>query len=356
MVSRPTRDLLAPLIALVGLGLSGARSSDAAPPPQRGIALGLFAEDPSFDYSPLLKEIAATGATHVSVVIPYYQRDIWATSIGPHPRFSPPLTTVHRTLRQARAAGLKVVVFPILRVQVAATPDEWRGALAPKDLDAWWRSYEAFILDMAQVAARHRAAALCVGSELGTMDGDPTRWRPLLQRVRRVFSGALLYSANWDRYDKVGLWPLVDLAGLSAYFQLTDGRRRPDLQRLIHAWREQRVAISRWRAQIEKPLVITEVGYHSQIRTSAQPWNESADKPVSLTAQADCIQAFARVWEGVDYLQGVYFWNWFGWGGPKSREYTPRGKPAAKVICDYYGAPPDACPRAYGMPWFDMDK
>ena len=59
------------------------------------------------------------------------------------------------------------------------------------------------------------------------------------------------------------LLPLLALAGLSAYFQLTADGEAPTLERLIHAWREQRVHISRWRARINKPLIFTELGYHS---------------------------------------------------------------------------------------------
>jgi len=54
----------------------------AIPPPptppaekQRGVALGLFAEDVSFSYGPLLAEIVALGATHVALVVPLYQTD-----------------------------------------------------------------------------------------------------------------------------------------------------------------------------------------------------------------------------------------------------------------------------------------
>jgi hypothetical protein len=340
---------------LAGVSLLGWSDTRADHPPQlqRGVALGLFAEDPSFSYAPLLQEIAAAGASHVSLVVPYYQHDIRSTDIGPHPRFSPPDAVVRRTLDQARDAGLRVFLFPILRLEYAVTVDEWRGTIEPKDPGAWWESYAAFILKFAQLAQRHRVGALCVGSELGSTDGTPERWAVLIRRVRRVFAGQLVYSANWDRYDRVRIWHLVDVAGLSAYFQLTEGLRRPPLDRLIHAWREQRVHLSRWRARIDKPLVFTELGYHSQERTNAFPWDESADKPVNTAEQADCYRAFIRVFHDASYLRGVYFWNWFGWGGPGSREYSPRGKPAAGVICGWFGAPKDRCPAAWGMPWFD---
>jgi len=46
----------------------------------------------------------------------------------------------------------------------------------------------------------------------------------------------------------------------------------------------------------------------------------------------------------------------FGWGGAKSREYCPRGKPAAEVICRWYGAKPGACRAPTGKPWFDEKR
>ncbi len=326
------------------------RTSDGDPPRMdRGIALGLFTEDPGFSYLPLLKEIAATGATHVSVIVPFYQHDIGSTRIYRHARYSPTAAVVERTLREAARVGLKVLLFPILRLEYVVTPQEWRGSIRPRDPAAWWRSYSAMMMEMAHLASRHKCEALCVGSELGSMDRDPAPWRPLLTRVRAAFKGQLVYSANWDGYRRTAIWHLVDLAGLSAYFQLTAPGEKPTLERLIHAWREQRVQISRWRARINRPLIFTELGYHSQRGTAARPWDEAADEPLSLTEQATCYRAFTRVFRKASYLRGVYFWNWFGWGGPRSREYCPRGKPAAQEICRWYEA--KKCPTGWGMSW-----
>jgi hypothetical protein len=314
------------------------------------VALGLFAEDPGFSYAPLLRELKATGASHVSIVVPHYQHDVRSVRIYPHPRFTPTDATVTRVLLEAKRLKLRVLLFPILRLEYAVTPQEWRGSLRPKDPLAWWQSYRAFLLKFARLAREHGAEMLCVGSELGAMDVDPAPWVPLLREVRRLYRGKLVYSANWDHYDKVRIWHLVDLLGLSAYYQLIDPSEKPTLERLIHAWREVRADISRWRVRVNKPLLFTELGYHSQRGTSAWPWDESADKPVSLKEQADCYRAFVRVWNDVPYLEGVYFWNWFGYGGPKSREYCPRGKAAAAEICRWFGTPEKTCPKGWGLP------
>ena len=31
-------------------------------------------------------------------------------------------------------------------------------------------------------------------------------------------------------------------------------------------------------------------------------------------------------------LGGIYIWNWYGYGGPTSAGYTPRGKPAVEEV------------------------
>ena len=45
-----------------------AQSQRSRQPKQRGVALGLFAEDVSFSYAPLLREVAALGASHVALI------------------------------------------------------------------------------------------------------------------------------------------------------------------------------------------------------------------------------------------------------------------------------------------------
>lgn len=319
-----------------------------AAPVERGVALGLFSEDADFRYERLLDEIVALGATDVSIVVPYYQHDVRSTRIGPHPRFTPPPATIRRVLDAARRRGLRVLLYPILRLEFAATPQEWRGTLVPTDRARWWRSYTEFIVGMARLAREGGAASLAIGSELSNMDAAADRWSALVRKIRRAFRGTLVYSTNWDRLEGARAFEFVDLVGLSAYFELT-ANRDPPLHDLIARWRELRAGLLPHVERIGKPLVLTEVGYHSQDGTALRPWDEAAQQPLDLEEQRRCYEAFTRAWDGADELQGVYFWNWYGWGGPKSREYTPRGKPAAREICRWYGA--SRCPRNWGIDW-----
>lgn len=309
----------------------GGTGSDGGPK-QRGVALGLFAEDIGFSYAPLLHEIAALGATHVSLTVPVYQTNGASTSVYLHTRFSPTLELLADTIRAARRERLEVTVFPIVRLADPA-PGQWRGTLAPRDRDAWFRSYGELLGDLAAVAAQTGATRLAVGSELSTLDRDLARWRPLLERIRAIFPGKLVYSANWDHYRDAELFQLVDEDGVTGYFPLRETDKAPATEAaLAAAWRRYEAALLAWHAGQPRPLVLTEVGYRSRAGCTVAPWDETGGGVPDLEEQRRAFAAFRDAWAGQPGLDGVYVWNWYGWGGKESVGYTPRGKPAAVEV------------------------
>jgi hypothetical protein len=316
-----------------GTGSGSQAAGDPAPEPkQRGVALGLFAEDVGFSYLPLLREIAGLGASHVALVVPIYQADEHATDLTLHTRFSPTLGLLADTIRAAKRERLEVTLLPIVRL-IRAAPGQWRGTLAPADSDRWFQSYGELLGDLAAVAAQTGVTRLVVGSELSSLDGDLERWRPLLERIRAIFPGHLVYSANWDHYRQARLLDLVDEDGVVAYFNLRDSPRAPATDLALEAaWRLRKEELLGWHADRTHPLVFTEVGYRSRAGSTAAPWDETAGGTVDLDEQRRAFTAFRRVWSHSPSLDGAYVWNWYGWGGPSSVGYTPRGKPAAQEI------------------------
>jgi hypothetical protein len=302
-----------------------------AAPPVRGMALGLWPngrDDPArFDSA--IDEIAALGATHVALVTTWSQRDVRDVRVTPGVRTIDDATVRHAMAR-ARQAGLAVLVFPIITLDRVA-PGEWRGTLAPRDVDAWWQSYEGFILHYATIAAEGGAESLLVGSELGTTEAWRDRWYHLIGRVERVFEGRLVYSANWDHYRHVSFWPRVDVIGVTGYFELARGRSA-GVDELGRAWQRVRDELTAFAAAQGKPLWLTEVGYTSTDGAAARPWDYGTDAPVDVEEQRRCYAAFIAAWSGVDALRGVFFWIWDGAGGARDRGYTPRGKPAEAVL------------------------
>jgi hypothetical protein len=320
----------------------------ADPRRQRGVSLGLFAEDVSFDYAPLLAEIAALGATHVQLVVPLYQEHGASTQLSLHTRLSPSLAATAEAIRAARRVGLDVMLFPIVRLASPRSPNEWRGTLVPADRDAWFASYAEVLGDLAALGTMTGVSRLAIGSELSSLDGghegDIQRWTRLLEQIRAVYPGVLVYSANWDHYQDAKLLEMVDEAGIVAYFELRSRWGPSDVPALEKRWRELRADIAKWRAGRKQPFLFTEVGYRSRAGATAAPWDESGGGASDLDEQRRAFAAFRNVWAPPPSapgtigevapigFAGLYVWNWYGFGGPNTISYTPRGKPAAAEV------------------------
>jgi hypothetical protein len=305
-------------------------------PRQRGIALGLFAEDVSFSYAPLLREIAGLGATHVALVIPLYQTHGASTELKLHTRLSPSLETIADTVREAERMDLEVTLFPIVRLSDPRSPNEWRGTLAPMDRDAWFSSYGQLVGDLASLATLTGATRLVIGSELSSLDGDLPRWKKLVDLVRAVYAGTLVYSANWDHYQEARVFDLVDELGVVGYFDLRNANGPADVQALATRWRQIEREIESTLARFDKPFIFTELGYRSRAGATAAPWDETSGGTADLDEQRRGFEAFRLAWTvptgAHARLDGLYVWNWYGYGGPGSTSYTPRGKLAAETI------------------------
>lgn len=328
----PAEPIVPPSSSPGGEAAPGALGAPPREPKQRGVALGLFSEDVGFSYAPLLHEIAELGASHVSLIVPLYQTNGRSTELSLHTRFSPTLGALADAIRAARRERLEVTVFPIVRLADPA-PGEWRGTLAPASRERWFRSYRDVLGDLAAVAAQTGASRLVVGSELSTLDGDLERWRPVIERVRAIFGGRLVYSANWDHYRDARLFDLVDEDGVVGYFALRDGPRAPSTEAALEAaWRRHKDQLLAWHGDRPHPLVFTEVGYRSRLGSTIEPWDETAGGTPDLDEQRRAFAAFRAVWRDTPALDGVYVWNWYGWGGPASVGYTPRKKPAAEEV------------------------
>ena len=57
-------------------------------------------------------------------------------------------------------------------------------------------------------------------------------WRDLITRIRKRYSGPIVYASNWwGEYDRIAFWDAVDYMGINAFFPLSD-RADPSLAEL----------------------------------------------------------------------------------------------------------------------------
>lgn len=352
-------------LAIAGVGCDGCRAARPAPPAQtapeepsiepaiagltaptprdaafrRGVALGLFVDesDPEarrFYYEQFLDEIVEVGATDVSLVVRWSQRDVESTQIGPVQGVTVDDTVVEEVIGLATDRGLRVLLLPTLHLR-RMRRGHWRGVLAPSDLDAWWTSYERFILHYARLSARSDVSIFSVGSELVSTERYRKRWRAIIAAVRKVFPGQLTYSANWDHFEPVQFWDAVDVVGVTAYPELSD-RDDPTQEELEAGWAPFRSQLRGWAAREGHKFIFTEVGFPSHADAARRPWDYTAKGTADIALQLRLYRSLYQVWQADPRLEGVYIWNWFGVGGPDDTGYTPRGKPSEKVLERWY--------------------
>lgn len=296
----------------------------------RGLVFGLFARrDPRFIRSNL-KEIRDLGANAVSVVIPWVTPDVRSTEILPREDMSPGDGPLRQTIREAHRLGMSVLLMPIVYVDHMEEGD-WRGAIRPPDWDRWFRAYGRMILSYATMAEEEGAALLSVGSELCSTESRREDWLRLIGEVRKVYSGALTYSANWDHREEITFADALDYLGTNTYFELSRGPD-PSVAELLRAWEPIVARVTAWAARAGKPLLLTEVGYPSRRGAASDPWDHTAPGAPDPEGQARAYRAFLEAWTGVPDLAGVYFYIWWGEGGSADTGYTPRGKPAEEVL------------------------
>lgn len=250
---------------------------------------------------------------------------------------------VRETVRLAHEAGIRVLLKPQVYI-----PGSWTGALdfpTPAAWSQWEAGYEHYLLRMAQLADSTGADLFCIGTEFNTAIAKrPGFWFALIEKVRKVYSGKLVYSANWDDWERVPFWKKLDYIGLGGYFPLVDAPT-PDTAALKAAWRPVCQRLRTFSQQQGRPVLFTEFGYLSVDGCGWRNWeleNGVENRPVNETAQANCLAALFGTFQPERWWAGGFLWKWFpnmkGHEGYPERDYTPQGKAGEAVLRNWYGA------------------
>jgi hypothetical protein len=334
-------------------GASGSKNgakaaTDASGVPLRGMAMQANSSyKPAEQFGKLIDEVADLGANSVLISTAGYQENSDSGVIFIDSRKSPSEEQWDELLEHAHQRGLRVVLMPIVLLTNPRTSTEWRGVIAPPRWDEWWASYTDYILYYAKLASRHpeTVEVFIIGSELISTENQPEQWDKLIADVRKIYHGKLSYSSNWDHYEKVPLWGKMDLVCMTTYHKLSDSVN-PPVEEMIEAWKPIKKDILAWQAKVGKPILFTEVGWPSQEGCSIEPWNyyrQDVATKVGLNEQANCYRSFIAAWDDeikrADHIAGVLWWELTSYGGgPTCNNYTPKGKPAEKVLKEWFKA------------------
>lgn len=242
---------------------------------------------------------------------------------------------ISKTTQLALKAGIKTLLKPHLWVR-----NGWPGDIVMKSDTAWqhwFGNYEKFIIHYAELAEKNKIEIFCIGTELQKTTTREKEWRSLISKIRSVYSGQLIYAANFhEEYEHIKFWDALDYIGVQAYFALAN-KKDATLQELIQNWKEPIASIERVHKKYHKPVMFTEIGYRNDTHAAIEPWSwprNMKDVPVSEETQALCYRAFFQSAWNKNWLTGVYFWKWYPHGQRRTGEtdFTPQGKPAEIIM------------------------
>lgn len=320
------------------------RSADPAEPPRavvdiRGLAIQINSGENAFPtYSPLFREAAGLGANSMLISPAAYMEHAKSQAIWIDARKVPAHDEFVALLKHARKLGLRVILMPTVLLS-HPRGSEWRGVIEPPEWDDWWRQYRDFVKHFATIARDGEVDTLMIGSELVSTEKQTDEWQKTIVVARSIFSGKLGYSANWDHYEPVKFWDKLDYIGMTSYYTLAE-KKNPTIDEIVRHWTPIREKITRWQKTINKPLILTEVGWCSQEGAGTAPWNYYQNQKATAEGheeQRRLYEAFLKVWDGTPGLAGVVWWEWTaGEGGASDYGYCPRNKPAERILRTWF--------------------
>jgi hypothetical protein len=303
-----------------------------------------------------LADLANTGANYVAIIPTSYSKTVHDAEFYATDATEPDAAVVE-VIKIAHADGLSVLLKP----HVDPADGKPRADYAPRDVDAWFRNYEAFLLRYAQLAARNHVEMFGIGCELDSMVTQRyrARWLRIIQAIRAVYPGSLIYASGGAAGGAdVSFWNAVDFIGVDAYNPLS-ALLRPSVADLAAGWLAR--PDGKWASALtdgkppldyyqglweryRKPVIFSEIGYKSVVGATARPGDWKYDAAVDLGLQARAYQAFFDVWSRQSsWMKGAFLWNWEPETRPERQPgglagYTPQNKPAGTVIRDWYVA------------------
>ena len=244
---------------------------------------------------------------------------------------------IHAALA-AKQRGMAVMLKPHVWVR-----QSWPGEIEMSSEKAWdqfFDYYYRWIRHYALMAEMYEMDILCVGVELSLATvGHEDRWREMVRKIRRLYSGKLVYAANWgEEFENVNFWDAFDYIGVNSYYPLSDSEHATDEELRdgaeLVAYRMGTV-YNRYR----KPLLITEIGYKSSPAPWITPYEYRGNTPVNLEHQSRAYEAMLSAMQGNYWWRGIYWWKWPSHledGGPLDTDFTPNDKPAQDVVARWY--------------------
>jgi len=287
-----------------------------------------------------LRQLKASGVGWIAA-IPYgYMESHDSTKIhtAGHNIYGESDESMFQLKLDAQKLGLKIMMKP----QIWISHEAWPGKInmdSAEDWNDWFDSYEQWIIHYALISELMHADLFCIGTELvEATTQHPERWREIITRVRQVYSGPIVYAANWGKeFEEITFWDALDYMGLDNYYPVRKSvDESPAVMRA--AFLEQKSKLKAIAIRWQKPLLFTEIGYMAN-ETAGMGSSEDENTKYNEGMQAECYKIALETYWNEPWFAGMYWWKWFSNpddSGINADAHSPHGRKAGRILAQWY--------------------
>lgn len=296
--------------------------------------------------------MAEMGCNWACLAFAVIQEKFSSTRFGFDYRFTDTDREIETAIDRLKAKGLKVCLKPM----VNCGDGVWRANITFPEKEfpvydehgrlksywnEWFSCYTAFICHYAEIAEYKGCEMLCIGCEMLGTEHKEELWRELISRVRKIFSGKLVYNTNHGKEENVKWFDALDYIGTSAYYPVAKaGGASAD--EMTAAWEKPKEGLKRVAEKFGKKIIFMEIGCRSARGCAAMPWDfVHREYPRDEDEQANFYESALRAMCGEPYFEGFFWWDWGTYLMPDERiaddtGFAIHGKKAEKLLTKWY--------------------
>lgn len=228
--------------------------------------------------------------------------------------------------------GFRVILKPHIDLENGKP----RYLIEPSDKEKWLIFYMNIIQRYIMLSNKYGLSHIVIGTEIDKIADSPG-FIEMIEQIRLIYKGSLIYSASFDHFLSADLWQHIDIIGINAYYNLCNNQHCTKSE-LTESWNYWLTIINNFASGKGKPVFITECGFYSREGCGINPGNWSSGGDASPDEQANSYEALLCQAAAFTNIKGIFWWQWElnnPWNDNTS-DYTPKDKPAEDVIKKYW--------------------
>lgn len=289
-----------------------------------------------------LKKLKETGSEWIALSFYTFQETFSSTDITFDYAHTMTDRDIEFAVSQAKDLGLKVCLKPV----VNSRDNLWRARIGfPRDAEEYWgkwfKSYEAFLLHYAELASELECEMFCIGCEMVTTEYRTDDWIRIIEKVRGVYKGPLIYNANHGKEEGVEWFDKVDFIGTSAYYPVAENSGESE-EMMVKNWQVVKQKMKKLYDKFEKPIIFMEIGCRSAEGCATMPWDFThVELPFNEEEQANYYSSVMKVFWDEQWFGGFFWWDWSTNLYPieeakLNKDFDIYGKKAEQVLKNWY--------------------